>query len=78
MRRVLQALVGVATAVVVYVVLAVATLLIGGADCNSGDCNFLGDAAAEHPWVFFSAYAAISTALGLLAARAAAGRQPRA
>ncbi|HEY1273533.1 MAG TPA: hypothetical protein VGF25_01410 [Thermoleophilaceae bacterium] len=78
MRLILQALVGVATAVAVYVVLAVATLLIGGSDCSSGDCNWLGDAAADDPWAAFAVYVAISIGLGLLVARAVARRRPRA
>jgi hypothetical protein len=68
--RVLQAVVGVATAVVAYLALAVATVLIGGADCSSGDCNFLGDTAADYPWMVFGAYVAVSAALGFVAARA--------
>ena len=68
--RVLQAVVGVAAAVLAYGALVVATALIGGADCSSGDCNFLGEAAADDPWVVFAAYVAISAALGVVAARA--------
>jgi hypothetical protein len=69
-RRVFPAVVGVVIAVVAYGALVVAVLLIGGADCYSGDCNFLGDAAAHDPWVFFAAEVAISAALGFVAARA--------
>jgi len=56
--------------VVAYLALAVAIVLIGGADCSSGNCNFLGDTAADDPWLVFAAYVVISAVLGVVAARA--------
>jgi hypothetical protein len=69
-RLVFQAVVGVAIAVVAFGAMVVAILLIGGADCSSGDCNFLGDAQADEPWAFFAAELVISAVLGFVAARA--------
>lgn len=70
MKPVARVIVFCATAVVVYGALVVATLLIGGGDCFSGDCNFVGDAAADDPWIVFAAFLAISAGLGFVATRA--------
>ena len=67
-----QVVVGVVTVALVYLVLALLTLTIGGADCDRGDCNFLGDAAAHSSgkWVLAAAYLAIALGVGASAARA--------
>lgn len=75
MRRVLQALVGGASAVAVFAVFVTAIFWIGGADCYSGDCNWVGDTASDHPWGVVVIGGIISMFLGFLAARVVARRQ---
>jgi hypothetical protein len=63
--------VGLVTAVGVYVGLAFLVLAIGGSECNRGDCNFIGDAAADGSgrWLIALGLVAVAAALGVTAAR---------
>jgi hypothetical protein len=67
----LRILVGLLTAVAVYYALALVVLVIGGTECDRGDCNFVGDAAADGagPWVFGLGALAVALGVGLVAAR---------
>jgi hypothetical protein len=71
MNVVLRVIVGLATAAAVYFGLAVITLLIGGADCDKGECNFVGEAVADGTgkWLIAVAFLAVAAALGIRAAR---------
>lgn len=75
MRRVLQAVVGVTSAVAVFAMFYLAIFWFGGADCYSGDCNWVGDTASDHPWGAAVIGGLVSICLGFLAARVVAKRQ---
>jgi H+/Cl- antiporter ClcA len=55
---------GVATVVVVYLLLATLTLLVGGSDCDRGACNFVGEAASDDVgrWLLAAVYALVGVA----------------
>ena len=71
MRVVVGAGLGVITAVVVWLVLALFVVYAGGTECGDrGSCNWLGDTAARHGWVFAIITLAVALAAGARAARA--------
>ena len=71
MKLLLRVVIGLVTAAVVYYGFALLTLAIGGTECDRGDCNFIGDAAADDigRWLFGLGFLAIAAALGVTAAR---------
>jgi H+/Cl- antiporter ClcA len=70
-RTLVGVVAGVATVVVVYLLLAALTLLIGGSDCDRGACNVVGEAAAHDVWRWLLAavYLAVGVAIGFMVAR---------
>jgi hypothetical protein len=70
-RLLLRVLVGLVTAAVVYLSLAFLTLAVGGSDCDRGDCNFIGDAAANGTgrWLVALGFLAVAVVLRARAAR---------
>jgi hypothetical protein len=70
-RPLLRFVVGLVTIPLVYLVLAFSTLAVGGSDCDRGDCNFIGDAAAGGTgrWLFAVGFFVAAVAVGITAAR---------
>jgi hypothetical protein len=70
-KLLLRVVVALVTIPLVYLVLAFSTLAVGGSDCDRGDCNFIGDAAADGTgrWLFALAYFVAAVAVGIKAAR---------
>jgi hypothetical protein len=62
MRTVRRVAIAVVTVALVYFGLALLTLAVGGADCDQGDCNFIGDAAGDGSgkWVLAAAFLAVA------------------
>ena len=71
MKVLLRVVIGLVTAAVVYAGFSFLTLVIGGTECDRGDCNFVGDAAADDlgRWLFGVGFLAVAVALGVSAAR---------
>lgn len=72
MRSIPPVIIGVVTVGLVYLGLALLTLAVGGTECDRGDCNFIGDAAAHSSgkWLLAAAYLAVAIGMGVSAARA--------
>jgi hypothetical protein len=72
MRSVRRVVIGLVTVGLVYLGLALLTLAVGGTECDRGDCNFVGDAAADGSgkWVLAAAFLAVAIGAGVTAARA--------
>jgi hypothetical protein len=70
-KLLLRVVVGLVTGAAVYFGLAFLTVAIGGSDCDRGDCNFIGDAAADGSgrWLLALAYIAVAVGLGVTSAR---------
>jgi hypothetical protein len=76
-RMLFALLVGLVTAVLIFIALAWATFLIGGAtflvygECEGGGCNFVGNAAAGDvgQWVLGIAFFLLAIGAGVAAAR---------
>ena len=71
MRLVLRVVVGLSTAAAVYAGLLFLTLAVGGTECDRGECNFVGEVAADEVgrWVLGLGFIALALTLGVTAAR---------
>jgi hypothetical protein len=67
----MRVVVGLVTIPLVYLLLAFGTLALGGSECDRGDCNFIGDAAADPSgrWLFALGFLVVAVAVGIMAAR---------
>jgi hypothetical protein len=70
-KPLLRIVVGLVTVPLVYLVLGYATLAAGGSECDRGECNFIGEPAADGTgrWLFALGYLAVAVAVGITAAR---------
>ncbi|MDX6494257.1 MAG: hypothetical protein QOE17_243 [Gaiellales bacterium] len=69
---------GTAAAVATYAVIVAALLVLGGTECDKGQCNAVGAFGANHSSVLFAAAVALSLAAGAIVGGRIVRRQRRA
>ena len=65
MRRVIAVLAALLLTAGIVVVLWMLGLVLGGTECDRGQCNWLGEAYVDAPIVFFAAFLAVGGFAGM-------------